>query len=321
MCARNPHGHNMRVVGEDPDGRPVVYTCFAQANERWDTTNNIADLTHLLETTIARTMDAGRGVEKMLWIIDFHGFAMRDAFQPATTLQTARLLDHYPERLHRIIMVDAPRLFDATFRAVSLILPAETAAKVKFVRRGRGSAGDATRAYLRDALGPGFAAWLEVEMDENRDPERYASRLTPAMVPKKPGYAAKRYWEWLEEVPATDGDGGRDGGGGGNSGGGDDTATTTIVKRKAHDPRAYPPFVASERYQNRVREKFLEGQRALALRLAQQEQSASQQADTAAAAAESDDVASTLDVALHVAGAGVCGGVGDADEVFLDAMG
>ena len=45
-------------------------------------------------------------------------------------------------------MVDAPRLFDATFRAASLILPAETAAKVKFVRRARGSGGAATRAYL-----------------------------------------------------------------------------------------------------------------------------------------------------------------------------
>ena len=128
VCARNPHGHNMRVVGEDPDGRPVVYTCFAQANERWTTEANIDHLTRNLESTIA-AMDAARGVEKLLWVVDFHGFSMRDAFQPATTLQTARLLDHYPERLHRCVMVDAPRLFDGLGTT-----PTNFASRLSFMR-------------------------------------------------------------------------------------------------------------------------------------------------------------------------------------------
>ena len=63
-------------------------------------------------------------------------------------------------------MVDAPRLFDATFRAASLILPAETAAKVKFVRRARGSGGAATRAYLaaRQDFAEHFSRTLELRV-------------------------------------------------------------------------------------------------------------------------------------------------------------
>ena len=133
VCARNPHGHNMRAVGEDPGGRPVLYTCFAQANERWTTAANIDHLMRNLESTIA-AMDAARGVEKMLWVIDFHGFSMRDAFQPATTLQTARLLDHYPERLHRAVEILQKHFFRSSARRMHCTATAPDAHSCRVLR-------------------------------------------------------------------------------------------------------------------------------------------------------------------------------------------
>ena len=109
-------------------------------------------------------------------------------------------------------------------------------------------------------------------MDENRDPTRYASHLTAAMAPKKAGRTAKRYWDWLEEVAAPSNGGGGDAGRVANGTAGASAAlATTVVRRKAHDPRAHPPYVDSGRWRCPVREEFVQEQHALAARLAQQE--------------------------------------------------
>ena len=53
-----------------------------------------------------------------MWVTDFHGFSWRDAADPRTTLLTAHLLAHYPERLGLVVLLGAPALFDYTWRLV-----------------------------------------------------------------------------------------------------------------------------------------------------------------------------------------------------------
>ena len=40
-CLKDPMAHNMRVVGFDKHGRPVIYTCFRQAHDRFNAEANM----------------------------------------------------------------------------------------------------------------------------------------------------------------------------------------------------------------------------------------------------------------------------------------
>jgi hypothetical protein len=33
---KNPLALNLRIIGNDKDGRPITYTCFSQAHDRFD---------------------------------------------------------------------------------------------------------------------------------------------------------------------------------------------------------------------------------------------------------------------------------------------
>lgn len=48
---------------------------------------------------------------------------------PRTAVLAARLLAHYPERLGRCLLVDAPKVFAATWSAVKAVLNEVTSSK------------------------------------------------------------------------------------------------------------------------------------------------------------------------------------------------
>lgn len=76
----------MRVIGLDIEKRPVVYTSFIQATERFNSDENIEYMGRLLEATYAKTI-RGQFDKRItsdakqlqwIWVVDFYGFGLRD---------------------------------------------------------------------------------------------------------------------------------------------------------------------------------------------------------------------------------------------------
>lgn len=209
QCRCDSHSHNLRIVGVDGDGRPVLYTCFSQALYRFDSdasmlhfTRTLEDACEVLAHRTARLGDMRVAAEMCVWIIDFHGYNFIADSNPRTAVLAAQLLAHYPERLGRAVMVDAPRVFQATWAAVRRVINEVTASKVCFVRTDYRSLHTEVASWAREPL----QSWLLEEIQENR---RAASQG-----------GGKAYW-----VPSLPGG-----------------------PSKAHDARAAPDFLASPEY-------------------------------------------------------------------------
>jgi hypothetical protein len=65
-CSKNPTAHNMRWVGFDAIGRPVCFTSFEHALDRWSAESNALHTTRLLESMSARLQALGSPLGK--WV-------------------------------------------------------------------------------------------------------------------------------------------------------------------------------------------------------------------------------------------------------------
>mmetsp|Transcript_26137 Transcript_26137/g.57575 ORF Transcript_26137/g.57575 Transcript_26137/m.57575 type:complete len:283 (-) Transcript_26137:41-889(-) len=115
----------------DNDGRPVVIMRNRLENSR-SHDGNVLNLVYQLERGCTAARAAG--VEKWTLIIDFKGYSISNAPPLKTSRATLSIMqDHYPERLHRCFMLDAPWLFSGAWAAISPFIDAVTSAKICFV--------------------------------------------------------------------------------------------------------------------------------------------------------------------------------------------
>ena len=186
-CAASPHAHNLRLVGfDEPGGRPVLYTDFGNAHDRFEPRPNTAHMIAMLENTAAvmarRGASGVRTAETWVWFVDFNGYALRDN-SPTTMVLTAQLLAHYPERLGLVVMHGAPWLFGASWAVVRKLLNEVTASKIEFIKAGDGAA-------LRGlSLGREITEWLQAECAEN------SAGANASGSGAAPPADAKCYWE------------------------------------------------------------------------------------------------------------------------------
>jgi len=182
LCMSGPCGgmsHNMRHIGYDANGAAVIFTSFGQAHDRKDKEMGMRHLTWVLESTAAnmeeRFARTGSASESWVWVVDYEGFGMVDMSPQAMQL-AARLLCHYPERLAKVYMMEAPYMFGGLWKMVTPLLKQTTRDKVEFA-----SLSDLRTAKLSDAFGAELAHWLATEMEENRVDDK------------------KQYWEWYSK--------------------------------------------------------------------------------------------------------------------------
>eukprot|EP01052_Picozoa_sp_SAG31_P014051 SAG31_NODE_861_length_11418_cov_5.107430_6_plen_332_part_00 len=188
-CLRDPHSHSLRVCGWDGSGRAVMYTCFSQATHRFNPEENTQHLTRTLEDACAimasRSHISSRtdfedasggttgaavkvaGAESCIWVVDFHGYSMYSDSNPRTAVLASELLAHYPQRLHRAVLVDAPRVFSATWAALKMVINSVTASKVVFARTGDGSLEAELESW--GPLSHAVRQWLLAEIASNRE--------------------------------------------------------------------------------------------------------------------------------------------------------
>ena len=73
-----------------------------------------------------------------IWVIDFNGFGWSDQ-SPQSSLLTAKLMAHYPERLHMVVLLNSPWVFSATWKLCRRVLDARVEAKIQFHTGGQGT--------------------------------------------------------------------------------------------------------------------------------------------------------------------------------------
>lgn len=160
-CASNPRTHSLRCVGVDKDARPVLYHCFGQADQRFNPAHNSQHLMRILEDC-TRYMDAQEPqVAQWVWIFDFHGYGLWDN-NPTTVIQAAQFLPMHPNRLFKVIMLDAPVLFNAMWQLASGYLSEITKAKIMFCSL------DDLRDSMEPWAGQDITEWVHAEAVDNR---------------------------------------------------------------------------------------------------------------------------------------------------------
>lgn len=184
----DPHSLNMRVVGYDREGRPIVYTCFAEARNRWDNEANINHLTLLMDACDgfirqrrAKGFNRTASSRQTVYVVDFDGFGIRDQ-DPRLSVQTAKLLQYYPETMGLAVFIDAPTVFSALYRVVKPLLDARVKSKIVFVSKKEGE------KTLTDCLGEEASYWIVQEMQDNKAKRPDAKNGNP-----------KKYWIACEE--------------------------------------------------------------------------------------------------------------------------
>lgn len=167
-CLRNPYSHSMRIVGIDDLGRVVIYTTFSQALDRSSPTEGIEHMTETMEDAARVHLGReARGViakeDKVVLVIDFYGYSFLVDSNPQTAVLAMLLLSHFPERLGRAVLVDAPSAFSATFRILKGIMNETTSSKIEFVRSGDGTLQEDLAAWAGEPL----RTWISTEITEN----------------------------------------------------------------------------------------------------------------------------------------------------------
>eukprot|EP01122_Echinamoeba_exundans_P006138 TRINITY_DN1671_c0_g1_i2.p1 TRINITY_DN1671_c0_g1~~TRINITY_DN1671_c0_g1_i2.p1 ORF type:complete len:301 (-),score=39.25 TRINITY_DN1671_c0_g1_i2:150-1052(-) len=120
--------------GKDKEGRPLLFIKPGTYNPH-SVETKVRTMIYTLEQAIAR-MDRSKGVEKMVWFMDFTDYASRarspDGRKVAQTC-LGLLQDHYPERLGLAFIVNPPWWVSLLFTILSPFMDAVTKAKIHFI--------------------------------------------------------------------------------------------------------------------------------------------------------------------------------------------
>lgn len=114
----------------DKQGRAILVMRPSRENTH-DHDGNLLHLVYQMERIVASMAPAGP--EKLLLLIDFKGYSMLNAPPMKTSRETLNILQHhYPERLGKAVLFDAPWLFSATFKALTPFIDPVTREKISF---------------------------------------------------------------------------------------------------------------------------------------------------------------------------------------------
>jgi hypothetical protein len=122
------------INGKDKFGRPIVYMRPGRDNTGAPEKDvKVKYLVYLMEKGIA-SMDASKGVEKIVWIIDYkdyHPFALTGMTMLKISKEIADILtNYYPERLGVAFCIRAPWVFSMFWKFVSAFLTDVTKSKL-----------------------------------------------------------------------------------------------------------------------------------------------------------------------------------------------
>ncbi|KAF6262668.1 CRAL-TRIO domain-containing protein [Scenedesmus sp. NREL 46B-D3] len=120
------------VDGNDAEGRSIVV--FRKRKERLPVDEHdlyLRYMTFVVETAI-RNMKNGQ--EQWVWMLDLAVYSPSNAPALSVTLGVLQLLaNHYPERLHKAYVVNAPSIFQMAWKVLQPFIDTVTRSKAEFV--------------------------------------------------------------------------------------------------------------------------------------------------------------------------------------------
>ncbi|GKY95737.1 hypothetical protein MPSEU_000534500 [Mayamaea pseudoterrestris] len=139
LIARENATGKIYVRGHDQQGRAMVYMRPARENCNHNLEGNMRHLVWNLEKAIActrrRSLELGSPapLEKIILVIDYEGFRLRDSPPLATSKYTLDILQkHYPERMHRAYVVHPPLVFSSFWAIIKNFIDPTTKEKIVF---------------------------------------------------------------------------------------------------------------------------------------------------------------------------------------------
>jgi hypothetical protein len=123
----------IRLAGKARDGRPVV---MVQARYYWpklveDNIQIVYFFTFYVDN-VCRMAEAV-GQETFYAIADLEGFSMANFSLSQMKIAISILQNHYPERLGRIFVINAPFVFTAAWRLIQPLLDERTKNKIEIL--------------------------------------------------------------------------------------------------------------------------------------------------------------------------------------------
>lgn len=121
-------GKTYVAPGRDKAGRATIIMRSKNENTN-EHAGNVLHLVYQMERAV-RTCD-----REETWniVIDFNGFAKNTPLKTSKAVLST-MQDHYPERLHKAFLVDAPWLFFGAFKLISPFIDPVTRKKIVFVK-------------------------------------------------------------------------------------------------------------------------------------------------------------------------------------------
>uniref|UniRef100_A0A7S2NIF9 CRAL-TRIO domain-containing protein n=1 Tax=Alexandrium andersonii TaxID=327968 RepID=A0A7S2NIF9_9DINO len=151
---------DLRVVGFDLQGHPVLYQCAR---------NQLLPNSKGLDQYVVRMLQAidmmPPGVSTMTHVWDMHGMRLMMNLNPRAVLQLLNVLEGYfVERMHELLVVDAPQAAHFLVEAIWPMVSERTRKKVFFL-----SAKDAL-SHLQKTCASPFAMQMGALVELNRNP-------------------------------------------------------------------------------------------------------------------------------------------------------
>ena len=121
-------GKTYVAPGRDKAGRATIIMRSKHENTN-DHDGNVLHLVYQME----RAVKACEKEEKWNIVIDFNGYAKNTPLKTSKAVLST-MQDHYPERLNKAFLVDAPWLFLGAFKLISPFIDPVTRKKIVFVK-------------------------------------------------------------------------------------------------------------------------------------------------------------------------------------------
>lgn len=122
----------MYVDGNDAEGRAVV--TFRKRRDKLPLCEADAYLRFMMFTVETAIKNMKNGQDRWIFILDMTVYSPANAPALSTTLSVLHMLaNHYPERLHKAYIVNAPAVFQVAYKVVYPFVDPVSRSKVEFV--------------------------------------------------------------------------------------------------------------------------------------------------------------------------------------------
>lgn len=171
---------DLRVIGSDVAGRPILYQCCR---------NQMLSNSRGLEQYVVRMTQAVAmmppGVQTMTHVWDMHGLKLHLNLNPVSVVKLLNALEGYfAGRMHRLLVVDMPRVAVYLKDAVWPAVPEDTRKKVCFFTMAE------ALAHLRGSCHEPVRCDIQAAMAQNRDRESTLGERRSTWVHVGPGTAS-----------------------------------------------------------------------------------------------------------------------------------